>query len=404
VFDPLHPDHLRDPYPNYHALRAADPVHRSELFQAFVLSRHADVWNVLRDPRFSVDRSQVDPVKSSPLPALGAEFVELGGALRRVLMFLDPPDHTRMRRLVARAFARVGLRNRRRRIQQLVDELLDAAAERGAIDFVEAFAYPLPVIAIAEILGVPVSERSAIKRWSDDLGALLDPFVAEAVFRRALDSARDMHLFFREAIAERRAESRSDLLGALLAAEDESGKLSEAELFASCALLLAAGHLTTTNLLGNALWALWCNPEERRRLTTHAWLLPTAVEEFLRYDGPLQATGRLSTEPVVIGGVEIPAGAYVVALLGAANRDPAEFPEPDRLDVGRVDNRHVSFGQGIHHCLGAELARLNAQVALGTLLRRFPDWAVACDAPPRKPNVVSRGFASLPLVLGPPRG
>jgi cytochrome P450 len=296
------------------------------------------------------------------------------------------------------------MRNRRRRIQQLVDELLDAAEERGAIDFVEAFAYPLPVIAIAEILGVPASEHATIKRWSDDLGALLDPFVPEPVFLRATQSAREMHGFFQEAVADRRAESRDDLLGALLGAEDECGKLSEAELFATCALLLAAGHLTTTNLLGNALWALWRNPEERRRLAVDASLITTAVEEFLRYDGPLQATGRLSTEAVVFGDVEIPAGSYVVALLGAANRDPAEFSQPDRLDVGRVGSRHVSFGQGIHHCLGAELARLNTQIAIRTLLRRFPDWAVACDAPPRKPNVVSRGFASLPLVLGARRG
>jgi cytochrome P450 len=404
MFNPLAPDHIRDPYPNYHALRAADPVHRSELFQAWVLSRHADVWSVLRDPRFSVDRSQVDPVKSSPLPQIGAEFVELGAALRRVMMFLDPPDHTRMRRIVARAFVQVGMRNRRQRIQEVVDELLDAAEERDAIDFVEAFACPLPVIAIAEMLGVPASERAAIKRWSDDLGALLDPFVPAPVFRSAMQSAREMHEFFREAIAQRRVESRDDLLSALLYAEDAQGKLSEAELFASCALLLAAGHLTTTNLLGNALWSLWCNPEERRRLGADPRLLPSAVEEFLRYDGPLQATGRISTEAVVFGEVEIPAGEYVVPLLGAANRDPAEFSQPDRLDVGRVDGRHVSFGQGIHHCLGAELARLNVQVAIGTLLRRFPDWAVACDEPTRKPNVVSRGFVSLPLVLGTPRG
>ncbi|MEN8161088.1 MAG: cytochrome P450, partial [Myxococcota bacterium] len=318
--------------------------------------------------------------------------------------FLDPPDHTRMRRLVARAFVSVGMRNRRPRIQQLVDELLDAAGERGEVDFVEAIACPLPVIAIAEILGVPASEREAIKRWSDDLGALLDPFVPEAVFRSALGSTRDMHEFFREAIAARRNEPRDDLLDALLRAEDEQGKLSEAELFATCALLLAAGHLTTTNLLGNALFALWRHPDERRRLAAEPRLLPAAVEEFLRFDGPLQATGRLTKEPVVVGSVEIPAGEYVVPLLGAANRDPAEFPEPDRLDVGRAPGRHVAFGQGIHQCLGRDLARLNAQVAIGTLLRRFPDWAVTSDDPPRKPNVVSRGFVSLPLALGAPRG
>jgi cytochrome P450 len=402
LFNPLEPAYRHDPYPYYHALRAADPVHRSELFQAWVLSRHADVWNVLRDPRFSVDRRHIDPVRSSPLPQIAAEFSELSDALRRVMMFLDPPDHTRMRRLVGRAFVQVGMKNRQASVQRHVDELLAGAAGRGEVDFVEAFAYPLPVIVIAEILGVPPSQRAAFKAWSDSLGALLDPFVPPAVFERALDSAREMHRFFAAQFAERRAHPRDDLISALVAAEDAGGRLTESELFSTCALLLGAGHLTTTNLLGNALWALTANPDQRRRLESRPELIGTAVEEFLRYDGPLQATARIALERCPIGDRTIEKGDFVILLLGAANRDPAEFHDPDRLDVGRPDNRHVTFGGGMHHCLGADLARLNSQISLTTLLRRYRNWTVTADTPDLKPNLVSRGPASLPLALGAP--
>ncbi len=399
MFNPLDPEFRRDPYPYYHALRAADPVHHSQLFQGWVLSRHADVWNVLRDARFSVDRSDSDPVRSSPLPPIREEFRELSDALRRVMMFLDPPDHTRMRRIVAKAFTQTGMKHRRASAQRTADELFDAAAERDEIDFIEAIAYPLPVIVIAEMLGVPAADRAAFKRWSDHLGALLDPFVQPEVFERALHSAREMHRFFLDVFAERRARPGDDLVSVLATAEDETGRLTDAELFSTCALLLGAGHLTTTNLLGNAVWALAQHPGERERLRRQPELIGSAVEEFLRYDSPLQATARVATAAYPIGDTVIAAGDFVILLQGAANRDAAEFPNPDALDVGRADNRHVSFGQGIHHCLGAELARLNTQITIGTLLRRFPDWAVACDEPARKPNVVSRGFVSLPIQL-----
>jgi len=399
MFDPLDPDHLRDPYPNYHALRAADPVHRSEVFESWLLSRHADVRSVLRAPCFSVDRSRTDPLGSAPLPPIAAEFADIAQALRRVLMFLDPPEHTRMRRLVAKAFHEAGMNGRRPRIQRIVEELLDAASEREEIDFIAEFAYPLPVIVIAEILGLPISEGAAFKRWSDDLGALLDPTLGREAFERCVNSVRDLHRFFSEVLSERRKRPRSDLVSALLAAEDASGRLTDSQLFSTCVLLLGAGHLTTTNLMGNALWALWRHPGERRRLGAHPELMRTAVEEFLRYDGPLQATGRLATAPYPIEDKTIQPGDFVVLLLGAANRDPAEFPDPDRLDVGRAPNRHVAFGQGIHHCLGKDLARLNTKIALQAFLHRFPEWVVTCE-PPRKRNVVSRGLASLPVALG----
>jgi cytochrome P450 len=305
-----------------------------------------------------------------------------------------------MRRLVGRAWVQTGMKNRRVHVQKIVDDLFDELTERGEVDFVEHFAYPLPVIVIAEILGVPPAERAAFKRWSDDLGGLLDPFVSPDKFDRAQNSAHEMYVFLLDIFAKRRAEPRDDLVSVLVAAEDEAGKLTDSELYSTCALLLGAGHLTTTNLMGNALWALWQNPDERGRLGRDPQLAASAVEEFLRYDGPLQATGRIASADYPIGEKTIRAGDFVVVLMGAANRDPAEFPDPDRLDIGRADNRHVTFGQGIHHCLGADLARLNTQVSLTTLLRRFPDWSITDDAPPRKPNVVSRGFVSLPLSLG----
>jgi len=399
AYNPLDPEHIRDPYPRYQALREADPVHRSDLFQGWVLTRHADVVVVLRDPSFSVDRSQMDLIRNSPLPPVGEEFRGLSESLKRVLMFLDPPDHTRIRGLVVKAFTPRVVESRRERTRQIVDDLLDAAALQGEVDWIRDIAYPLPVIVIAEILGVPAGKRAVFKRWSEEIGVLLDPFVTPEAFERGMKSAVEMQQFFFEIFADRRARPRDDLVSALVAVKEQGEMLSESELFATCALLLGAGHQTTTNLLGNALWALAENPDERRRLQAHPELIDSAVEEFLRHNSPVQVTARVATGDYRIDGKRIEKGDFVILAFGAANRDPAVFREPDRLDLGRDPNPHVSFGQGIHFCLGAPLARMEAQIALDTLLRRFPAFEVSCETPQWKPTVVSRGLASLPIAL-----
>jgi cytochrome P450 len=399
TYNPLDPEHRRDPYPRYHALRAEDPVHWSDLFQGWVLTRHADVVAVLRAPHFSVDRTRTNLIRNAPIPPVREEHRKLAEALKRVLVFLDPPDHTRIRALVSDAFTNEMVKKRRGRIQKIVDELLDEAARREEMDWIKEFAYPLPVTVIAEVLGVPPEERALFKRWSDNLGALLDPFVAPDVLDQAMRSASDMHAFFLEVFEDRRARPRDDLVSALVAAERGGDKLSKWELYATCVVLLGGGHLTTTNLLGNAVWALAQNPEERRRLQAHPELIRTAVDEFLRYDCPVQVTARVATEAHRIDGKTLAEGDLVILVLGAANRDPAVFRDPDRLDISRQENRHVAFGQGIHHCLGRLLARSEIEIAISTLLRRFPDFVVTCEVPERKQTVVSRGLASLPLAL-----
>jgi cytochrome P450 len=395
-FDPLDPQHLADPYPGYARLRVLDPVHRSERYSCWILTRHADVVAVLRHPRTSVARHSENHISNSAFPEIRSELRSLADALRRVLMFLDPPDHTRIRGLIARAFTPSVVARYRPRIQETIDTLLDEAEQRGTIDFIQDFAYPLPAIVIAGILGVPPEERDVFKRWSDDLGALLDPMLPQPVVDRAQRSASEMHAFLQEIFRERRVRPRDDLVSALVAAEECGDVLSESELFSTCALLLGAGHQTTTNLLGNSLWALLHDPGERRRLQASPRLAASAVEEFLRYDSPTQATGRRATAPLAIGGRTIPAGDFVVLALAAANRDPEVFEEPDRLDLGRTPNRHLTFSAGIHYCLGTHLARTEVRLALATFLRRFPAFKLCAEAR-RKTGVVSRGLASLPL-------
>jgi len=397
-YNPLLREHQLDPYPVYRVLRSEDPVHFSELFQGWVLSRHADVAAVLRDPRFSVDRSNAEVIRGTPLPPVREELRDLAEALKRNMLFTDPPDHTRLRTLVAKAFTPRAVEAHRAHIQQIVDAWFDAVAPAGRMDFMRDVADPLPVIVVAEVLGLPPADRRAFKRWAEDIGASLDPWVSPDAFDRAQDSALEMYQYFQTVFAERRAHPHDDLISALVAAEQRGDVRSEYELFANCALILGAGHQTTTNFLGNAVLALAQHPDERRRLTDDPSLIGTAVEEFLRYDSPVQMTARLAKEPYRIDGKVIAENDFVVLLLGAANRDPAEFPAPDRLDVSRRENRHLAFSFGPHACVGALLARLQGSIVITTLLRRFPRFRLEDERPDWKPMVMSRGLNSLSLT------
>ncbi len=396
-FNPFLPAYRVDPYPFYDRLRREAPVYFSPVLRGWVLSRHADIVAVLQDARFSVERGRSNLFQRlQPLRDLSPAFAE---AITRNLLMLDPPDHTRLRRLVNKAFTPRMVDGLRPRIEALVDELLEPCAARGSIDLIRDFAYPLPVIVISEMLGLPVDDREQLKAWSDELAALLDPLQASGGMARLERTFMEVKTYFGRIFAERRRTPTDDLIGALVSVEDRGETLTEMELLSLVMLLLGAGHETTTNLIGNAVVALLRHPAERRRMQDDPALVERAVEEFLRWDSPVQLTDRVATVDCEVAGKRVRKGVIIALLLGAANRDPAAFVAPDRLDVGRSDNPHLSFSHGVHFCLGAALARVETRIALGALLRRFPDFGG--DPQPRnyRRSMVLRGVTSLPLTL-----
>jgi cytochrome P450 len=396
-FNPFLPEFRRDPYPFYRALQAKHPVYFSPVLRGWILSRHADVVEVLQDSRFSVSRQHSNIFQRlQPFASLRPDFTE---AITRSLLMVDPPDHTRLRRLVNKAFTPRVVENLRPRIQAVVDELLDRVEKPREIDLIRDLAYPLPVIVISEMLGIRTEDHAKFKEWSDALTALVDPMQAENGMQPAQEAYVQLSAYLRRVFEERRREPRQDLISALVSVEEQGDSLTDAEMLSLSALILGAGHETTTNLLGNAVVALLRHPSERRRLQDDPSLILSAVEEFLRYDSPVQVTDRVATQDCEVAGHDVRKGVLVGLLLAAANRDPARFAEPDRLDLGRQDNHHVAFGYGNHFCLGAALARTEAQIAIATLLRRFPDFDGESDPKEWKRSTVLRGPMSLRLSL-----
>jgi cytochrome P450 len=393
AFNPMDPEFLADPYPTYHRLRDEDPVHHSPL-DFWVLTRYEDVAAVLRDPRF---------IKEPLVSMVAARFgVTVPPGVGLSMLDRDPPDHTRLRSLVSKAFTPRVVEGLRPRIQKMVDDLITRAQAVGTMDLIEEFAYPIPVSVICEMLGVPVEDHERFKGWSLDIARGLDSvwLPPESEIPKRSGAARHaIGDYMRGLIAARRASPRGDLLSALIAAEEAGDKLSEDELIATCILLLIAGHETTVNLIGNGTLALLRHPEELRRLRETPGMIPSAVEELLRYDGPVQRTARITSTEVTIGGRTIPKGEMVMPFIGAADRDPAQFPEPDRLDLGRADNRHIAFGWGIHFCLGAPLARVEGQIAIDTLVRRLPRLTLVDDEPEYRQSLTLRGLKALPVTF-----
>lgn len=395
-YNPLAPELRENPYPFYRQLREQDPVHWSELTESWLLTRYDDVVSVLKSPMFSADRRRA---RNRIAQMITAQQDESLLARATTMLGADPPEHTRLRNLVSKAFAPRAVEAMRPRIQRLAVELLDAA-DPDDFDLIRDLAYPLPVIVIAEMLGVPPARRAQFKRWSDDIVATLGgPFVAPEVQERGLRAAHEMAEYFAGVIEERRADPQDDLISGLIAAEERGDVLSPEEMIATCILLLAAGNETTTNLIGNGMIALARNPDQRRLLTSDFSLIESAVEELLRYDGPVQSTARVALEETEIGGRTIEPGQLVMTSLAAANHDPAQFARPDELDLTRQDNRHVAFGFGIHFCLGAPLARLEAQTAFVELLSRWPEPELVRDQVDWGPSFILRGPKSLPLRL-----
>jgi len=393
VYNPLLPEFHANPYPFYRRLREEDPVHASP-FGAWILTRYDDAVMVLRDPRFG--REGMADLLEARL-GIGGDPTDT-----RDMLFRDPPDHTRLRALVSRAFTPRVVEAMRPHIQDIVDGLLDRLEAGHGMDVIEDLAYPLPVTVICEMLGVPTADQDVFRQWSADIARSLDAAILPAdseVIPRGREARIALRAYLRSLIATRRRNPRADLLSALIAVEEEGSKLSEGELVSTCALLLIAGHETTVNLIGNGVLALLRHPDQLRALADDPTLIQSAVEELLRYDGPVQRTGRMATADVEIGGKQIPKGSVVVAAIGAANRDPAHFPDPERLDITRRDNRHIAFGFGIHFCLGAPLARIEGQVAIGTLLRRVPALKLVSDTPVWRESSVLRGLKTLPVTF-----
>jgi cytochrome P450 len=403
IFDPFDPRWASDPTTVYADLRERAPIHWNPL-GFWVVTRHADCLAVLRDRRASSDSLNV-AVERMPqgfrTPVDEDDPMRTAMLEMRPFLFRDPPDHTRLRSLVSKAFTPKVVESLRARTHEVVDELLDAALEVDRVDLLEEFAYPLPVRIICDLLGVPVEDQDRFKAWSNALARGLDPdfLLSEEVIAARTEGILQFSQYFFELLAERREHPGDDLLSRLVEAEDGGTVLSETELLSTCILLLVAGHETTVNLISGGALALLRHPDQLERFRTDPGVARSGVEEMLRYVSPVQLTGRAFIEDTEIGGVEFATGDFAMLLLASANHDPAQFEHPGRFDVTRTPNNHLGFGFGIHHCLGAPLARMEAQVALTSLVRRAPGLALAVDEVTYKTNVVLRGMESLPVVM-----
>ena len=391
-FNPFDEATRRDPYPLYARARREHPVFKHSAFPVTSVFRFEDCQAILKDAE---TWSNVFP----PPPNLPDDEDFLPS-----MIGTDPPEHTRLRSLVSQAFTPRIIRKLEPRLLEVAHELLGEAMRNGSVDLVEALAYPLPVIAIAEIIGIPAEDRALFKAWSDaaveNLGSgLLVPPTTERIEKQR-DVIQQMRAYFRPLAEQRRVEPRDDLLSGLVAAEEEGSKLEFEELLQMLILLLVAGNETTTTLIGSAVLALLDHPEQLERLRADRALLPTAVEEVMRFASPVQLDPRRATRDVEIDGVKIDADRIVISWLGSANRDETVFDAPEVFDIGRKDSRHLGFGFGQHFCLGANLARLEARVALGALLDHTRSFRRIDDEPlPLHPSIVFRGVTSLPLEL-----
>ena len=382
AYNPVSDEVARDPYAVYRRLRNRDPVHRMRLIDAWVLTRYEDADFMLRDhERF------------------GAEDRRFHDTGLTTMLDVDPPDHTRLRALVSRAFTPRSVSRWHGRVQEIADRLLDAVADHDRFDLIAALGYPLPVTVIAEMLGVPAEDMDRFEGWSNDIALIVEPILAPGQVENVRRATGELFAYFETIVEARRHEPRDDLVSALLAAEEEGDRLSREELLSTMLLILVAGNETTRNLIGNGMLALLRHPDQLRRLRDEPDLLEPAVDELLRYDSPVQLDGRVVREDLELGGKRLRVGQKAIALLGAANRDPEAFENPDALDIGRKEKSHLSFGRGIHYCLGASLAVLEARIAFGGLFERFPSIRLAAE-PRYRDGIVLRGVESLWIEVG----
>ena len=392
------PGFYRDPYPAFHRLRAEDPVHWSDAWGGWVLTRYDDIEKVLRDFRRFTKVGHV----TKALDDLPQDVLAKIGPLRQNFSVgmpqTDPPEHTRVRGLISKAFTPAVIESMGERIRAVVDGLIDAVAQKGEMDLIADFAFPLPAIVVSEMLGFPTEDLDQIKAWSDGIVSFHGSGRADP--QRVLKSNQalvEMRAWLRRLFEERRRQPQDDLVSRLVAVQEQGEMLTETELVATCITLLAGGHETTTGLITNGMLALLHHPEQRRLLEENPDLIETAVDEFLRYAPPFQRTWRLTTEDVEMRGKRIQKGQVVSQMLGAASRDPERFPDPDRLDITRQETTDLAFGFGVHYCLGAGLAHREAETAIPTLLRRLRGLKMAVDEPEWKANITFHMPESLPL-------
>jgi cytochrome P450 len=388
----LDPEVLANPYPLYKRLRHEDPVHWDPYLHAWVVTRYPDVVEVLL--HFHADRTPT-PEKLEEL-GLG-EITPIAAVMVEQMLFLDPPKHGRVRRLASVAFTTRRVAVLREHIRTIAAKLIDELVGQERFDVMTTLANPLPAIVTAEMLGVPTSDHDLLKGWSQDFAEMLGNFQHNpGRVRKTLKSVEEMCAYFHEAVRNEANHPTEGLINALTTAEVDGDHLSESEIVANVIVTMVGGQETTTNLIGNGLLTLLRKPDQLERLRSDPALVNSAVEELLRYESPSQQTARIAPAGAVLGETEIPEGNAVIAVMGAANRDPERFEDPDRLDIGREDNRHLAFGWAAHFCFGAPLARMEGQIAFETLLDRFPTLSIVPDEPITwRPNLGLRGLTAL---------
>ncbi|MEU6339858.1 cytochrome P450 [Streptomyces sp. NPDC046977] len=395
AFDPWSAEFVADPYPAYSRLRAEGRAHWFEPSGQWLIPHYADVSALLRDRRLGrtyLHRFSHEDFGRTPPPPEHEPFTVLNG---NGLLDLEAPDHTRIRRLVSKAFTPRTVERLTPTVQRLAGELVERLVAEGGGDLIAAVAEPLPVAVIAEMLGIPARDRHLLRPWSADIVGMFELNPTEEAARRAVRASEEFSEYLRELIAERRKAPGEDLISALIAAHDEGDRLSEQEMVSTCVLLLNAGHEATVNTTGNSWWTLFRHPEQLAALrAAPEELLPTAIEELLRFDTPLQMFERWVLDDIEVGGTVIPRGSEVALLFGSANRDPERFADPDHLDLTRPDNPHITFGAGIHYCLGAPLARIELAASFSALLRRAPRLELVAE-PAWNEGYVIRGLREL---------
>ncbi len=398
-FNPFDADFHANPYPTFHHLRATDPVHWSFL-GVWILTRYVDVKAVLSDPRFqAVQIPRAVKKRSQYLQKRQKNLDALFASVEKSLFFLNPPEHNRLRRIVSKIFTATAIAHLRRHIETIAHRAIDRIQHQGHLDIIADFADPLPGQVAAKLMGLPDADYPQLHRWSSDLFRIFDPMHSLKTAEAMNQVAAEFLDYLRSQIAQQRQQPQPGLLSDLLAIQDENDRLSEAEILATCIMLFAAGEQTTSSIIGNGMLALLRHPDRLTWLRQNPDAIQIATEEIFRYDSPTQLVARVASEPVQLGSKTIQPGQNAILCLGAANRDPAEFPDPDRLNLRRNPNRHIAFAAGPHFCLGAVLARMEVPIALNALVQRLPNLTLTPDPLRWRENIVIRYLRSLPVTF-----
>jgi cytochrome P450 len=401
--NPFDPSVKANPYPSYATLRQAAPVYRlsnPNSAPIWVITRYEDVLSVFKDSRFVKDANRALTVEQlAQRPFAKPEYQHISTLLTQHMLATDPPNHTRLRSLVSKAFTPNRIAQLRPRIQEIANELLDSMGSNTVVDLIDTYAFPLPIQVITEMLGIPTEDRDKFRQWSNILISGFGQGVPEPAF---VDAAQKFYDYLLDLVIARKAKPTGDMISDLVAVEEQGQRLNQDELISMIWLLIVAGHETTVNLIGNGVLALLQNPEQLAKLKQDPTLITSAVEEFLRYNGPVEtSTLRFASEDILIGGQLIPKGEMVLVVIASADHDANQFSEPEKLDIVRANNRHVAFGHGIHFCIGAPLARLEGQIAINTLLQRKPDLHLATEVADLlwRSGTLIRGVRTLPVAF-----